>query len=155
VDFVIILVVVAVAVAAKIKSGIHKDHSEAIFKETKVWVWKHVEGWNPVAKEEISEYRWVPIQATRMSSQMAMQHPDQHDSGYVTYSPKDVFYEENIKFRDRSGNDLDRDDAYERVSAQKKDIDRLDGKSEWWNTLFYISGFIAVLFILFTLSPLL
>ncbi len=154
-DFVITLVVVAVAVAAKIKSGIHKDHSEAIFKETKVWVWKNVEYWDAIAKEDISEDRWVPIQATRMSSQMAMQHPDQHDSGYVTYIPRDAFAEENIKFRDRSGNDLDRDDAYERVTAQKKDIDRLGGKSENWNTLFVISGFFAVLFILGTLRHLL
>jgi hypothetical protein len=153
VDFVIILVVVAVAVAAKIKSGIHKDHSEAIFKETKVWVWKHVEGWNPVAKEEISEDRWVPIQAEKRGH--ALMHPDDNPSSYAGYEPRDAFVEENLKFRDRSGNDLDPLDAYEIVTAQMYKINRLDGKSEWWNTLFYISGFIAVLFILFTLSPLL
>ena len=116
--WVLILVSVAVVVAARIKSGIHKDQSEALFKETKVWVWKHVEGWNPVAKEEISEDRWVPIQAEERGTTNALMHPDDHPSSYAEYEPRDAFVEANTKFRDRDGNDLDRLDAYEIVTAQ-------------------------------------
>ena len=140
--WVLILVSVAVAVAARIRSGIYKDQSEALLKEVKVRVWK---GWNPVAKEEISEDRWIPIQAEERRTTPIP--PNDNSSSYAGYEPKDAFVEENTKFRDRDGNDLDRLEAYV-VSTQIDEMTRLDRHKEWWSTLSNISGSVAVVLVL-------
>jgi len=141
--WVLILVSVAVAVAARIRSGIYKDQSEALLKEVKVRVWK---GWNPVAKEEISEDRWIPIQAEERRTTPIP--PNDNSSSYAGYEPRDALVEENTKFRDRDGNDLDRLEADEIVAAQIEEMIRLDKKKEWWSRIYNISASIAVALVL-------